>query len=63
VPSSKYCPFCDRPYPTWDDLITHLKKAASEGDKNHIELIELEDWPTTVPTNLRDVPDDADDLI
>lgn len=40
----EHCPACDQPYPTMEALQTHLKKAQSEGDPNHIDIIELEGW-------------------
>lgn len=40
----KYCPACDRAYPDMETLQTHLKKAQTEGDAIHIDVIELEGW-------------------
>lgn len=42
-----YCPACDEPYPDLAALRTHLQKAVSEGDKLHIEIVELEGWEET----------------
>jgi hypothetical protein len=42
--ASVYCPVDNKPYATMILLKEHLKKAAAEGDQNHIDIIELEGW-------------------
>jgi hypothetical protein len=44
IGESRYCPACHGSYPDWTALKTHLQKAQTEGDLNHIEIIELEGW-------------------
>lgn len=42
-----YCPVpkCERrTYANTEELLTHLKKAQSEGDPNHIDIVILEGW-------------------
>lgn len=44
-----YCPVpkCEhRTYETLELLREHLRKAQTEGDQNHIDIIELEGWDT-----------------
>ena len=47
----RYCPMCDRSYPDWEALRTHLKKSQAAGDENHIDIIILEDWEAFVASN------------
>lgn len=44
IGESRYCPACHKPYGSWAMLKEHLRKAQTEGDLNHIEIIELEGW-------------------
>jgi hypothetical protein len=44
IGESRYCPVCHKPYGDWAALKTHLQKAQTEGDQNHIDIIELEGW-------------------
>lgn len=39
-----WCPACDNWYESRGKLIEHLKKALNEGDRIHVEVINLEDW-------------------
>lgn len=42
--ATQYCPACHKPYPDMAALREHLKKAQTEGDDLHIDIIELEGW-------------------
>ena len=44
IGESRYCPACHKSYADWAALKEHLRKAQTEGDLNHIEIIELEGW-------------------
>lgn len=44
IGESRYCPACHKPYGSWTALKKHLQKAQTEGDQNHIDIIELEGW-------------------
>ena len=44
IGESRYCPACHKSYGDWAALKKHLRKALSEGDTNHIDIVELEGW-------------------
>lgn len=39
-----YCPSCDRTFPSEESLREHFDRARGEGEENHMEIIELEQW-------------------
>lgn len=39
-----YCPECDRPFGSLELLLEHFDRARGEGEENHMEIIELEQW-------------------
>lgn len=45
-----YCPACDEPYANWPDLRDHLKKAQTEGDTPHLDILEGEEWDLSAAT-------------
>lgn len=42
-----FCPVDDRPYDNMTQLLTHINKAVTEGDTNHIDIAQLEGWDET----------------
>lgn len=43
-----YCPVDDKSFDSMADLKEHLKKAQTEGDELHMDIIDLEGWDENV---------------